>query len=231
MTIRALITTSLRQINAIATGETPAAAEIIDAMGTLNRLLHSWAISGLLVFKNTRETFALTASQQSYTMGTGGTFNTPRPTKITYAAIIDAGVEYPIEIVTDAQWDQIHLKNTTSSYPSKLLVEGGYPLATLYFWPKPSGTPSVVLSSQKPFTTFAQASDELDMPPGYERALISNLAIELAPEYGKDPSALVLNAAIESKAEIMRSNLQPIYIVSDAASLTSGRPFNIITGE
>ena len=61
----------------------------------------------------------------------------------------------------------------------------------------------------------------LPLPPGYERALRYALAVELAPEFGKTPSPIVLSTAAESFGLIKSRNAQPQYLYFDA-TLTSG---------
>jgi hypothetical protein len=58
-----------------------------------------------------------------------------------------------------------------------------------------------------------------------------NLAIELAPEYGKEPSETTLGIAIQSKAKIKRMNSKPLYLKTDSALQTRGHVFNWLTGE
>lgn len=54
------------------------------------------------------------------------------------------------------------------------------------------------------------------MPVGYTRAIRYNLAVELAMEYGKQPSAQVMAMAEELKAQLMRVNAEPVLLQSDA---------------
>lgn len=235
MTVSDLIKNSLRLIGAIASGETPSASEQADALSSLNSLLESWSAEGLMIFNNTREVFPFIPDQQSYTLGSGGNFDTIRPQQITQVGVevFSTGgtkAELPVDLVNVQEWAAITVKETRSSIPSKVYAQGNYPLETLNFWPIPSVANNVVIYSLKPLTTFATSADIISMPNGYARALTYNLAVELAPEFGKDPSALVLNTAAESKATIMRYNIEPIYMQSDVMGLVSGKPFNWLTG-
>lgn len=231
MTVRELIKGSLRLIGAIATGETPSAAEQADALSVLNDMLESWSIEGFLVYKITRESFALTSGQQVRTIGTGGNFSTSRPAKIVNASIEEGDIEYPMQIITADEWAGILNKDQTANIPQVIYPEGTYPLETLNLWPIPSAANNIIIYSQKPLTSFANVTESISLPPGYLKAVRYNLALELAPEYGKEPNPLVVAGAQESLVDLKRQNTKPVYTVSDAFGLANNKPFNIVTGE
>jgi len=233
-TVRDLLKGSLRLLGAISTGETPTSEELTDGLSVLNDMLDSWATEKLLVYGRVREEFSLVSGTQSYTIGSAGTFNTSRPQGINEATIEDQSVspttEYRLHILNDQEWSEIKIKDLTGNIPTKLYMEEGFPLNTLYFWPKPSSTNKVVLYSWKPFTAFATLDTTVSMPPGFAKALRYNLALELAPEYGKSASPELVSGAMESKENIKRMNIKPQYLSVDAA-LMGSKPFNIETGE
>jgi hypothetical protein len=232
-TVRDLITGSLRLIGAVATGETPEAQELTDALGVLNQMIDSWSLERLTIYSLVAEEFALVAGTQRYSLGTGGTFNTSRPTGLQTVTIkpVTSGTAYesPVDIIGEQQWAAITQK-TTQSVPNKVYPEGTYPLEYLNFYPCPDQAHTVVLWSAKPLTTFAAIGDTVAFPPGYLRALRYNLAIELAPEYGKPISQQVAMAATESKENIKRRNFQPALLQSDPAMLGPQRTFIWLVG-
>ena len=59
--------------------DTLAAADMDDGLRFLNSMLESWGLIRQNIFKVNTETFALTAGDQTYTIGSGGDFNTARP--------------------------------------------------------------------------------------------------------------------------------------------------------
>lgn len=233
-TARDLITASLRLIGAIAPGESISAAEASDGLASLNRLLDSWSNDSLAAYISPIEEFALTPGVSSYTIGSGGAFNTQRPTKYNQATlkISNSGqpVEYPMQQATLTEWSSIKQKTLQSNIPNTFYVDVGYPLDTLLIYPVPSQPSSLVLYTQKLLTTLATLDESVVFPPGYERALVYNFAMEIAPEYGKQPSELILNAAIESKAAFKRNNHRELHLRVDAA-LTPGPIYNIYTGD
>jgi hypothetical protein len=232
-TVRELVKGSMRLIGVIAAGETPSAGEMADGLSALNEMIDSWSNESLVIYTRVREEFSLVAGTQSYTIGTAGTFNTSRPVKIDLATIelqsSSPNIELPLEIINLSQWAGIIDKSTSSDVPSKLFIEGTYPLDTLHLWPKPSAANKVVLYSMKALTAFATADTAVSLPNGYLRALRYNLAIEMAPEFGREPSALVVTAAQESKEVIKRMNIKPGLLAAN--DLTSRKPYNILIGE
>lgn len=234
-TARDVIKGSLRLIGAIAQGETPSADAASDALSALNDMLGDWSTQSLLIYAKVREEFSLIGSQQAYTMGPSANFNTTRPIKIEQALIKIVGssltTELPIEIVNLKQWSDIQVKATASSIPTKLYAEGTFPNETINLWPIPSAANTLVLYSWKPFTAFATLDTAVSLPPGYAKALRYGLALELAPEYGTEPSQLVALQAIESKESIKRMNIKPQLLEVDAAATDRNSAWNWMTGE
>ena len=54
----------------------------------LNQMLDAWQIDRLLVFTIAIQDFPFVSTKQTYTMGSGGDFNVPRPARIERASIV-----------------------------------------------------------------------------------------------------------------------------------------------
>lgn len=230
MTGRDWVTAALRLIGAVAPGESLAAAEATDGLAAGNRMLDSWSNEKLLIPATVREEFALTPSDGIYTMGSGANFNTTRPMKITQAAVLVDGTEIPLHILENAQeWAEVCEKEATSSLPAYLYAEGTYPNERLNLYPVPTEANDLVLYSEKPLTQIASLAASVSLPPGYERAMVYNLACELAPEYGRPVDPIIMQVAQESKAQLKRTNSRPYFLKCDTAITGSGS-YNIYTG-
>lgn len=232
-TVRDLITGSLRLLGAVASGEAPAPNELADGLSVLNEMIDSWSNESLMVYAQVRESFLLTAAQASYTIGTGGNFNTSRPTALDIASIeiqTNPLNEIAVEILNLAQWSEIAVKSTTGAIPTKIYLEDTFPLATVNLWPVPSVPNKLILYSTKPLSGFASINDVVILPPGYAKALRYGLAIELAPEYAKQLDQSVVAGAIGSKAALKVINSEPNYLETDPALVVRGRSFNWRTG-
>lgn len=236
MTARDLIAQSLRVINAVASGETPTAAEENDALVALNSLLSYMHTQGRTMYTVTRVTRAIIPSQASYTIGTSGNINRTRPTAIQRAAMLRTAptpdVEIQVPVLSQAEWESISIKNLTSPLPTSVYYNPTHPLGTVHVYPiGTDASISIVLYLEEPLAPLATLTTVLVFPPGYERMLKYKLAIEIAPEYERPVSALVLEHARESWAAIQRTNVRPDVLRVDDALLTrSGYHANIYSG-
>lgn len=206
-----IITRALRSINVLGADETPSADMASDAFDSLNDMLAAWANERLMIYQLVLEGFNLTVGQASYTIGPAGDFSTVRPISVDNAYIRWQGLDYPVGIVTTEQYDNIPLKTIQTQMPCVMLLDPGFPLSTIKLWPTPAdNTAQLFLESRKPFTEFTAYNQQVNMPPGYERALRYNLAMELIPEYGPVPSSAQLaRMAATSKKAIKRVNWSP----------------------
>jgi len=221
-TIRELVTRSLKLIEEVGAGETASSESAFDGLKSLITMIDSWSIQNKLVYTETRENFALTVGDNAYTIGTGADFNTVRPIQITSAFITIAGADVPMDIIGSAQYAEIQYK-TMRGTPMQMYYDANYPQGNILLYPSPSQPMSLNLYSKKPLTNFTSLDDVLNMPSGYERAFIYNLAIEIAPEYGKQASATVVQIAAESKLAVESSNS-----LNDANILTVDNGLTII---
>ncbi len=235
MTGRDLIAASLRLIGSLAPGESQNASEATDGLATLNRMLDSWSTEQLLIFAYTPETaLTLTPGTAAYTLGLAGSITT-RPMQIEKALIRNVAaspaIEFPVNPLTLAEWTAIVAKDTQAEYPTDFFDDGGYPQRTLKLYPVPSVAHRLVLYTLRALTQIATIDTVISLPPGYEKALVFNLALDLAPEYGKSVPDVVMLGATESKAAIKRANSRPSYLRCDAVPAGSGRgAYDVMTG-
>tara|TARA_R100001086_G_scaffold250077_1_gene193283 strand:- start:973 stop:1677 length:705 start_codon:yes stop_codon:yes gene_type:complete len=231
MTGLQLVSAILRKLEVLASGEVPSGDEASDTLSAVNLLLSGWSNEELTIFQTVEEAFTLTAGDDSYTIGSGGDFDTSRPQSILKAAIRSGSgsnqTDYPVEVREINDWAMIPSKKVQSSIPWELYQNGGYPLKTIQLYPVPSEANALVLWSKKPLTEITSLSTTLSFPPGYERALIYNGAIEAAPEFGREPSAAVVKIARESLATIKSKNVKPARLETD---MGRGRRYDIQSG-
>lgn len=223
-TVRDLLTDALLQLGVLDPTEQLDGTAAASALRELNRMLSGWANDDLMIYTVDRRTFAMVANQQDYTIGVGGTFNTPypvRPGQITLVSVILNGVELPVEILNDEQWRDIALKGpyqtVPSTIPNYVWADGNYPLNGLHFYPVPTTAVPLIMSVWGQITAFASINDVVTLPQGYEEAIVSNLAIRLSPSYGLQPNPIIAAVAQSSKIRIKTMNWEPSYRSVDSA--------------
>lgn len=222
MTALDIIKRARRLIGALAVGETLEDELAQDGLEALNSMLDSWSINELTVYTNKTSTHTLT-QVQSFTIGIGGAFNVARPDRIESAYITVSGNDYIMRIIDDEQWNAITDKDTTSTIPSYLKYDAAVPLGVISLFPIPNGVASLTINSYQPLQRFINLTDVVVLPSGYERAIASNLALEIAPEAGRQVSQELVKIARESKASIMRINARQPVLGMDSSLVTASR--------
>lgn len=224
MTVQELINSSLRLIGVLAAGETPSTDESNDALAALNAMIEAWDTQHVAVYTIRDETFPLIAAQQSYTIGSGGNFDTDRPVKIEAANIITSGLTIPVKIINSIQWAAITEKGLSGTLPLQLYNDNAYPLATLKLWPKPSGTPSLQLFMWQKIAGTLALLDNIALPPGYLKAVRYNLALDLAPEFGRPVDPIVAQTAQAAKAALGGLNASNFAATEDPPAPVAAPP-------
>ena len=224
-----IITDALKKLGVWEKGETIDADEGADGLRSLNFLIDSWANDNLMLYQQVQRTKALTSSDGQYTIGSGGDIDTTRPVRIVSAYCRDANNgDYTIKIINASQWARITLKTTAGSYPDYLYYRPNYPLGEINLYPEPGSGLTLYLECWDQITQFATGATSASLPPGYERALIYNLALEIAPEYGVNVSPEVAKLAAESREFIQDVNNVEIPVLMSSI----GAPYwNKWTGE
>jgi hypothetical protein len=202
-TARTIIKKSLQKIGVLVKQEDPTADEANDALDALNNLLSSWSNDDLSIYARTWESFTLTGNDGEYTIGTGGDFNTVRPIQIVDGYTRLTVDDQPLRIVSDEIYAMIANKSVQGR-PEVLNYDNANPLAKIRLWPVPDQAYTMGIQSEKQLSQFT-LDDTIVLPPGWERALVYNLAVEQAPEYGQEVTQGVYKIAVESKGLIMRS--------------------------
>lgn len=183
MTGTEVIVAALQELGILVSGGTPSANDSAWGLGKLNRMLKSWAASGLNLHYRIEESFSLVGGTSSYTIGSGATFDTVRPNVIEQAFIRDSGHDYPLGIRPVAEYWAITEKSTEDR-PLKLYYDPTYPNGIIYLYYTPNSAYALHIVSQKPLLTYASAGTEIVLPGEYEDCLVLNLAIQMASRYG-----------------------------------------------
>jgi hypothetical protein len=228
-----IINGSLRLLGVLAEGEVPSAETSQDALRAMNQMIDSWNTERLSVFSTQDQVFTWPAGQLSRTMGPTGDFVGNRPVLLddaTYFKDPGTGVSYGIKMINQQQYDGIAVKTVTSTYPQVIFINMTFPDIDMYIYPRPTRDLEWHFISVEELSQPATLATILYFPPGYLRAFRYNLACEMAPEFGVEPSSQVRRLAMASKRNIKRIN-NPEDIMSVPYSLIASRQrFNIYAG-
>lgn len=228
-TARDIVEAAARKIHVMGRGQTLSADEAKSGFEALNDMLATWSIEGGYVVSDVDETFSLT-NATSFTIGTGGDFDTEVPYDINTVFISAGGIDYYLRRIGQQEYAQIALKNT-GAIPDVYYFNYGYPIATITLYPVATPLYTITINSYKRITEFTNLTSDINLPPEYRRALIYNLAVELAPDYEKEPSPTVMRLAAESKDAVFAANTRNDELVSEAAyAVPPLRDFNIYKG-
>ena len=132
-----------------------------------------------------------------------------------------------MEVITEDEWYAIDDRTTTSDLVEKVWYNPTMSSGTVNVWPVPSATNTLTLVVRTPLADLALGTT-VALPPGWERAIAYNGAVEIAPEFQAQVPPAVAKGAVESLAAIKRINSQPISGRSELAP--AGRRFNIFSG-
>ena len=276
MNVQDLVNLSLTLCGRLGAGRTAGGAESQVVLGIANAMLDSWSTKRLAVYSVNLSNWPLVAGTETYTIGTGGVFNTARPVTIQSASIVAtvAGQvgRFPMRVIGQDEFSQIESYGDQTAIPKLLYFDAAFPLATLYLFPIPaSSSTSLDLYTWQAFAQFtapvgtlstvatavtwvsgtkfdpgwaggsitingvaytvasvtsptalvlsatagtqttvafglATFLSAISFPPGYQRAINYNLAVEIAAAFGLKVPDVVAQIALSSKASIEAIN-------------------------
>jgi hypothetical protein len=227
-TARQIIRRALLENGALTLSEAPTSSEAQDGLSTLNAMLGSWSNDSLLTVARSWETFPTIANQSTYTIGAGQDFDTVRPIQIVAAYVRQGNVDYPLMMITDQAYnDQIGIKNI-QGISEFLSYDNGFPFGKIRLYPVPTEGYSLFLLSEKQIDSIPSLDTDFEFPPGWEEAVIYNLAMRLANQYGQQPTQLLMKMSDDSLGRIKRAIAKNRDL--DARPSGLGRRGNIYNG-
>jgi len=232
------INRALRLLGVLAEGETPSAATSQAALAAMQQMIESWNTERLTVFATIDQIANWPVGSINETLGPTGSLVRLNGTAVRPILVDDAtyykdpgtGVSYGIKLINQQQYDGIAVKTVTSTYPQVMFVNNTYPDFDIYLYPRPTRLLEFHFISVEELSQPATLATDLLFPPGYLRAFAYNLAMEIAPEFGIEPSPQVQRIAMTSKRDLKRIN-NPDDVMSMPYSLIATRQrYNIYAG-
>lgn len=181
--------------------------ESVNALAKLNMWLDAASAARDLIYEILIQTFALTANQQAYPIGTSATapFNVTRPVKIENAKIRVTGLDHDIDIIGQEEWLNIIDKGATGTAPSKLYYDPQVSNAIINLHPIPlvSVETTLVIGTWTYVQQFALLSTSATLPPAYLRLINLALQLELVPTYGRLVSTAIVQERTQQFADAL----------------------------
>jgi hypothetical protein len=221
-----LITDAFEKLGVYAPGEQINAADTARGLSSLNQMMDSWSNENLACYAILEQSLVFIPGEFQYTIGPGGYVNGPRPLSIISTAgsayILDNnGNQYGMDVITRAQWNERGSRNTNSNFPDVLFYDPQFPLGYLNFDPIPNIGYTCYFDSYLQLTDFSNSVSPLSLPPGYQLAITSNLAVALKPYYvAAQLDPVVMQEAMNSKANVKRQNIRNNVSVYDPEILS-----------
>ncbi len=242
-TAQDLINDIFSKLGVIAGDETPSAADSSRALGLINIGVDEWAGRSLLSSAQTRLNFSLTANKYSYTIGSGGDFNTAKPFDIKGAFyVVNSGtssaINTPMDIYLRDEYDSLPDAGASDGPPLGLFydpgaTQQGTQMGTVYIYPVPdNSTPYVLwMEMEAPFTEFASLMALYTFPAAYQAAFLWNGCLWLADDFGAKPSEIMITQAEKTLGTIERINAKQVKSVTDLGMPRKGwGQANILSG-
>lgn len=162
-------------------------------------------------------------------------FDSTRPIKIIHAfirsTVSGTNLDYPLEIIDNNQYQDIMMKGLQTTYPRFINYVPTYPTGQINLYPLPNFTSlSLGLSQTYQLLNAQSISDTVALPPGYESAIVYNLAIELATRFNATITPAMAAKAVETKANIKRVNNEKTTSIIGYPQVSGKRTFNIYAG-
>ena len=232
------INRALRLIGMLAEGETPSAATAQDSLMALNQMIDSWNTERLSVFSTIDQIINWPVGSINETIGPSGSLvrlncTAQRPVLVddsTYFKDPGTGVSYGVKLINQQQYNGIAVKTVTSTFPQVMFVNMTYPDVDLFIYPRPTRLLEWHFISVEQLTQPANLSTDILFPPGYLRAFTYNLACEIAPEFGVEPSPQVKRIAMYSKRNLKRINNPDDVMSMPYAIVATRQRYNIYAG-
>ena len=227
------ITRALRLLGVLAEGETSSASVMQDSLMAMNQMIDSWNTERLSVFSTQDQIFTWPAGEITRTLGPTGNFVGLRPVLLdeaTYFRDPGTNVSFGIKFINQQQYNGIAVKTVTSTYPQIIFVNMTYPDVTMSIYPRPTRDLEWHFVSVQELNNPATLVTNLLFPPGYLRAFTYNLAMEIAPEFGVEPSPQVQRIAMTSKRDLKRINNPDDVMALPYALVANRQRFNIYAG-
>jgi hypothetical protein len=238
--VTAIVKAALLELGAVAPEDKLTQQDGAWGLEKLQRAIDQHNARREMIFSISFQQFALIANHGPHTIGPNGDFNVSiRPVTVKGAAfILNAGtanpVDAPIKIKDHDWWNANPTKTLQSAITTHLYYDPASPLGNLNFWPICTVANPVRLELWNSIAQAINLQTVLSLPQGFWEALVTDLAVKLAPSYNRAVSPELRESWNRAMRIVQDNNYTPPTIETDAGmpnSRKGGRPdYNFLTG-
>jgi hypothetical protein len=209
-----IIQDALELIGVYGPGDSISAADSGRVLSVLNDMLDSWSNESLTCFAWSTQSFNMVSGQSQYTIGANGFINATRPLKIMDSPgsaylLDDQGNKYLMRVLDQISWNQQTTAAANAVLPDRLFYDPQFPFGIINIYPIPSVTYVCCVTVFQQLLDLASLQTTISLPPGYKRAITTNLAVAAKPYFTAsqlDPD--VREEARQTKGAIKRTNMR-----------------------
>lgn len=223
-----VLSDALFEVNSLSPGETiePGLGEFV--LGRANQILDNWNAQREAVWAEEFLEFTFVPNQQTYTIGPNAAdFSVSvRPVSIELANVVlntNPPVFVPITVRDYQWWAGVSVRNISGTYPTDVYYQPDWPNGELNFYLIPTVAYGLELVTRVALGVLTMQG-VLNMPPGYQNALMLTLAEDIGPALGKQISPKTETKARQARARIFANNsFVPQIATQDAGMPSSNR--------
>ena len=206
-----VIDSALRVLGVIRSGDTSNNDTVMEAdcLQALNYMMKHWQNEGIQLWKRKQATLNLTAGTVSYDITTPTTNIVPLRIISAYRRM--SNVDVVMKGLSRDEYDSLSNKSSVG-IPTQYFYDYLANSGRIYLWPVADSSTNtntnVIFTYHAPFTDEDVVSDNLDLPQSGLEAAKWNLAIRLAPEFGKTVTPFLMQMAAQTKEQFFDSQYE-----------------------
>lgn len=233
-TVNDFLVLALTDAGILGDGQIATAGDIQNALTRVNYMIGQWNRKRWLVY-NLTDVSVVTTGAESYTIGSGQEFDTPRPDRLEDGCFLrqlatgnSQQIDYPLQLIPSHEdYNRIRLK-TMGTWPSTMFYDSNWPIGTIFAWPVPQANLyELHILVKHQLTAFTSLTQTINLPPEYEVALSYNLQVRLRVAYRMPADPVMIQLAKDSLNVIRGANVQVPTMKMPPSVVGAQRAYNV----
>ena len=206
-TARDVVTDAAYASGALGQGETLSDTDAQLIFRRFGRMLETWANESYMIYDIYVDTLALQPNVGVYSTAL---LSQGRPVAVDSMYVRNNNIDYPVAMISNQTYGEFSYK-IVSAIPDNCWYNSGYPDGSFNFYPLPYAAFTAYISCLRNLRPAAMTlSTVLSFPPGYERAFVDGLGVDICPSFGLQASPDLQRTAANAKRVLKRTNLTPL---------------------